>query len=459
MASTSGGDPGGSNRRTLPLYMDPHNEFGAVTTLLMTGKDGTNLPIEPFIIGKSLEDWAGPIEDSRSVSRCTKYVIRTRKPAQVEKLLKMTHLCDGTEVSVVLHPTLNISRCVISAYDVIEKDEQEIVENLSSQGVIKARRILKSNKDRTAAIILTFNKSVYPANVKIGVLNFKTRPYYPNPMLCFSCFEYGHPRLSCTNSKRCYNCSQDHEEREKCEDAPFCRNCEKDHRPTSRQCPIYKKEMEVIKTKIDCNLTEADARKRVEAGNGSYARIAAQPRLDQIKLSDLTTQLAEKQKKIEELESSLAHVTQVLETKFNDIVTKNAEKDTQIKELLADLKQRDERIAKLEAGNQGMKKYIEDIKMRARTNSQSSEPSHSKSNNKKHKTKRTTPSNENDNERASRSNMSPPPKKQPNTVRSPILTRNTINKSRNEAVDPSETDDPMHCDSSNSTDYGPSRTQ
>lgn len=162
---------------------------------------------------------------------------------------------------------------------------------------------------------------------------------------------------------------------------------------------------------------------------------------------------------MEELESSLAHVTQVLETKFNDIVTKNAEKDTQIKELLADLKQRDERIAKLEAGNQGMKKYIEDIKMRARTNSQSSEPSHSKSNNKKHKTKRTTPSNENDNERASRSNMSPPPKKQPNTVRSPILTRNTINKSRNEAVDPSETDDPMHCDSSNSTDYGPSRTQ
>lgn len=456
MASTSGGGPGGPRGRTLPLFMDPRNEFGAVTTLLMTGKDGSNLPIEPFLIGKSLEDWAGPIDDAKSEGKCTKYVIRTRKPAQVEKLLKMTHLCDGTEVSVVLHPTLNISRCVIFAMDLIHKEEKEIVDELSCQGVIKARRILRSNKERTSAIILTFNKSVYPSEVKVGVLIFETRPYYPNPMLCFHCFEYGHARFSCVNPKRCYNCSLPHEEREKCEDASYCRNCEKDHRPTSRQCPIYKKEMDVIRTRIDYNLSTADARARVEAGNGSYAQITAQPRLDQARVSALTAQLTEKQKKIEELENNLAHVTQVLEKRLNDLITENVEKDKQIKELLEKQNQRDERISKLEVANKNMEKYIDDVEVRSRSNSQNSEPSQPSNRSKKHKPKRPTPLNDND--RSSRSNMSPPPKKQPNAVRSPIMTRSTTNhRSGNETVDLSEVDHEMHSDPPNITDYGPSK--
>lgn len=449
MASACGGDPGGSNGRTLPVYLDGRNEFGAVTTLLMTGKDGKNLPIEPFIIGKSLELCAGPIELAKSENKSTRYVIQTRKPTQVEKLLKMTQLIDGTEVSVVLHPRLNVSRCVISAYDLLEKDEAEIVQEMSSQGDIAVRRILKANKEKTTAIILTFNRSVYPANVKIGVLNFKTRPYYPNPLLCFGCYEYGHPRVGCTNPKRCYNCSQNHEEKDVCDHAPFCRNCGKDHRPSSRQCPIYKNEMDIIRTRIDHNISSAEARKRVAAGNGSYAQVAAQPRLDQARMDALIAKLVEKDKKIEQLEANHERTSHELLAKLNAFMEKMEEKENQIKELLEDLRHRDEKIAKIEADNENMKNYIENILNRPRTSSQSSEPTP----NKKTKTKR--PTAQSTNEHTSRSNMSPPPKKQPNANRSPVMTRSNSNKSKCETVTSIDMDSSTELTFLDQTNYGP----
>lgn len=452
MASTSGGDPGGSNGRTLPVYLDGRNEFGAVTTLLMTGKDGKNLPIEPWIIGKSLELCAGPLESAKSENKCTRYVIKTRKPAQVEKLLKMTQLIDGTEVSIIPHPTLNVSRCVISAYDLLEKEETEIVREMSSQGVIGARRIMRNNKERTPALILTFNRSVYPENVKVGVLNFKTRPYYPNPLLCFGCYEYGHPRSSCTNPRRCYNCSQDHEENEMCENAAFCRNCKKDHRPSSRQCPIYKIETDIIRTKIDLNISSAEARKRVAAGNGTYAQVAAQPRLDQSRMDALTAQIAEKNKKIEKLEADLECNSREMLAKLNEVLERIEEKDNEIKDLLMHIQHRDEKITKIEADNKNMKKHIEDMQHRTRTNSQSSEPSVTKSKSKR-------PTSQNPTEHHHRSNMSPPPKKQPNSNRSPIMTRSTSSQNQRDAVTPTDIDSLHDTNLLNQIDYGPSKSQ
>lgn len=454
MASTSGGDPGGSNGRTLPAWLDGRNEFGAATTLLLTGKDGRNLPIEPFIIGKSLELWAGPIEHARSEKKGSRYVLRTRKPAQVEKLLKMTELVDGTEVSIVLHPTLNASRCVISAFDLLNKEEAEILEGTSSQGVTQVRRILRSNKERTSALILTFNRSVYPAEVKVGVLYFKTKPYYPNPMLCFGCYEYGHPRSGCVNPRRCYNCSDDHEERESCENAPFCRNCENNHRPSSRQCPIYKTEMDIIRTKIDLNISSDEARKRVAAGNGTYAQVAAQPRLDHVRMNSLTAKIAEKDKKIEKLEAELQRTSQEMLSKLDAIIAQNEQKEKDIKELMERLSERDEKIERIEAANKAMKQYIEDMATRTRTNSQSSEPTPQSNSNKKSKTKRSTP--QNSNEQPQRSNMSPPPpKKQSNNNRSPILTRQTSNRLKGANAIPIDIDSPSDFDPPDPTDYGP----
>lgn len=436
MASTSGGDPGGSSGRSLPRYLDPRNEFGAVTTLLLTGKNGGNLPIEPFIIGKSLEDHAGKIESAKSEAKGTRYVLKTRNAAQVEKLLSMSQLYDGTEVEIQLHPTLNTSRCVISSFDLLAKTEQEIELELKNQGVIRARRILKSNKENTPAIILTFNRSIYPEDVKVGVLRVKTRPYYPNPLLCFQCFEYGHPRTSCPNPKLCYNCATEHEERPDCAEEPFCRNCKGTHRSSSRQCEIYKTEVAVIRTKIDLNLSYPDARQRVAAGNGSYAEVTAQPRLDHARLNALSNQLKEKEAEISELKKALQQ-NQAEEDKLNVIIEQNKQKDDRVRELLEVIRSRDARIEKLEAQQKNMRKFIDSTQNRIRTESQTSEPE--PQGNRK-KSKRETNRNYTQQPQQHSSGMSPPSKKASKYNRSPIRTRHTTSQPSMDVVDISDSD-------------------
>lgn len=306
MTAASSGDPGGSGRR-LPTYMDPTNEFGELTFLQLVGKNDTPLPKNPFLIGLSVEKAAGgPIEGASTEARGTRYTLRIRNPAQVEKLMKLTQLTDGTEIVVQPHPNLNFSRCVISCYEIIDMEENDVLKGLTSQGVVRAQRITRNeNGERrnTPAVILTFSRCAYPSRVKIGLLSIPTRPYYPNPLLCYGCCQYGHQRARCPGSQRCLNCSAEQhvEEDAQCSEASHCINCGGPHKPNNRQCPIYKQEMEVIRLKVDRNLTYPEARKQVQANLGSYAAAAAQQSADQQRLNELEKRMKEKDSKITEL--------------------------------------------------------------------------------------------------------------------------------------------------------------
>lgn len=209
----------------------------------------------------------GPIEDGKSEAQGTRYTLKVRDPAQVAKLLKMTHLIDGTKVEVIAHPNLNVCRCVISCFELIHMDEAEILREMGGDGVIRFQRIMRleaGKKVNTPALILTFCKTTFPGHIKVGLLHVPTRPYFPNPMLCYNCFSYGHTRTRCPGPQRCFNCSGNSHGEEECGEAPHCRNCNDGHRPTNRQCPVYKQEIEVIKIKVRDNLSFPEARKRAE---------------------------------------------------------------------------------------------------------------------------------------------------------------------------------------------------
>jgi len=296
--------------------MDPTNSFGELTFLQLISKGDAPLPKNPFIIGKSVENAAGQIEGAVTEAQGTKYTLRVRNPAQVEKLLKMTKLIDETEVIVQPHPNLNISRCVISSFDLIHMDEKDILEGLVEQreGVIFVKRITRMQDGKrvnTPALILTFNKCTYPSHVKIGLLRTSTRPYYPNPLLCYGCFSYGHPRARCPGPQRCFNCSNEHQE-EECREAAHCRNCDGNHRPNSRQCPVYKKEMDIIRVKVDNNITYPEAKKRVGETRGSYAAVTAQQTADRVKIEAL-------EKKMQERDAQIAQILGEIKKKDESI--------------------------------------------------------------------------------------------------------------------------------------------
>lgn len=306
MAAASSGDPGGSVNRRLPTFMDPTNKFGELTYLQLTGKGDTPLPTNPFLIGKSIEACTGgPIEGAKSEAQGNKYTLRIRAPTQVAKLLKLTKLIDGTEVEVVPHPHLNVSRCVVSCYDMIQMEEADILRELTSQKAIHVKRITRKEGEKrvnTPAVIMTFCQTTYPEHLKIGVLNVPTRPYFPNPMLCYGCFSYGHTRARCPGPQRCLNCSGDYHGEGECGEASLCRNCKGDHRPASRQCPVYKKEVEVIKIKVRDNLSFPEARKRAEQqSGGSYAQVLATQSAFEKKLNELEAAMKKKDDEIDRL--------------------------------------------------------------------------------------------------------------------------------------------------------------
>lgn len=267
--------------RTVPEFLDPTDQFGALTILSMAKVGDGIISDNPFIIGKSIEDTAGG-EIEKAYSDGDKYVLHVRNAGQVKRLLKMNRLVDGTEVTVIPHPTFNRCRCVIVCKDLLKLDEKDIVEGLKSQKVIEVHRIFRTvNKEKvkTATLILTLCSTTFPEKIKVGALKVPTKAYYPNPMLCYVCLAYGHTKKRCSGPARCQNCSEE-AQHEDCQNPPHCRNCSGNHRPTNRQCKVYQKENLVIKTKVDFNLPYPEARRRVEEQVGrTYAGVTAQDRL------------------------------------------------------------------------------------------------------------------------------------------------------------------------------------
>lgn len=275
--------------------MDRQGMFGKRIVLLLQPTETNVLPNNPFIIGKSIEQTCGKIESANTEDGGKKYALNTRSVDQANKLLAMTELIDGTKVEVVTHPKRNVCRCVVSCREAMDLSEDDLVKELAAQGVIKARRFTKregNNRVNTATVCLTLNGTVVPKHIWFGPLRIATRLFYPSPMLCFNCCEYGHTSTNCKNEAVCGKCSLQHpiEESEggRCILDPYCKNCKGNHPATSKDCPKYKKEVAIIKIQVETGVTFADARREYEKRNQTQGVpthaevVGAQKRLEAI---------------------------------------------------------------------------------------------------------------------------------------------------------------------------------
>lgn len=272
------------NRRSIPLWIDPDNKHGDVEYLVLQGINNSPLPRKPFVIGKSVELAAGgPIAGAISESRGTKYTLEVRNKTQVEKLLNLKKLIDDTEIEIIYHPTRNTCRCVITCWDSADTDIKEIEDNLNKQGVINVRRITRQTEKgiiNTGTMILTVRGTVPPTYIKLGLLRIPTRQYYPTPLLCFKCLSYGHTKVRCPGEEKCHNCAEKHDTSDICNRPVNCNNCQGNHPSTSRSCPVYRKEAEIIRIKIDEGLSYSEAKvahqTRVTASKGTYSQSVQQ---------------------------------------------------------------------------------------------------------------------------------------------------------------------------------------
>lgn len=267
--------------------------------------------LSPFAIQKGIEGIAGTPTSVRKL-RSGEILVEVNKRPHSDNLLRATTFVN-CPVAVCAHKTLNNRKGVIRSIDLKDCDEQEVIEELKSQGVVDAKRIsVKRNGSvvRTGTLILTFALPSLPPCVKCGYLSVRVDPYIPNPLRCFNCQQFGHHRNNCRRRAVCPKCgSLDHNEAS-CTGTPQCVNCKGAHSAFSRDCPEWVREKEIQKIKCTNNISFMEAKKIVSVSRPetTYAQVVKEntqvvkkPKVTSVGCQTTTTWLfSEKYSQLEE---------------------------------------------------------------------------------------------------------------------------------------------------------------
>ncbi|KAF0302793.1 Nucleic-acid-binding protein from mobile element jockey [Amphibalanus amphitrite] len=186
-------------------------------------------------------------------------------------------------LTVEPHRSKNSSRGVINCFDLRGVSDEDIADGLADFGVTAARRIMtKRGTVSTNNIILTFDSTDLPSEIRVGYVKVRVRPFVPAPMRCFRCQRFGHTKDNCRGRPTCSKCaSQDHTDETCDSETPRCVNCGEGQTPHSaydRSCPAYVKEKEIMTIKATRNLSFKEAREVYNQSHPktSYAQKTAQ---------------------------------------------------------------------------------------------------------------------------------------------------------------------------------------
>ena len=201
------------------------------------------------------------------------------------------------------HTYLNTSRGIIRCPDLAGVSIDDIIDGLADQNVIQARRITITRdgiKCETNRIILTFQTAIVPKTLKVGYLKVPVDLYIPNPLQCYTCFKFGHHESRCNSGSDniCCHCAAPLSTHatpcaDDCKKTLKCLSCGGEHMATSRSCPVWQREKEIVSVKYREGLSFQDARRVVTIRvvlPGSYAMAAKGKMVKALELKDAQTQ-------------------------------------------------------------------------------------------------------------------------------------------------------------------------
>ncbi|XP_058839756.1 uncharacterized protein LOC131695305 [Topomyia yanbarensis] len=271
----SGGIHAMSGKGFPALGLIPQRTEGRYLVIQRTDDGKTLEKVSPFLIDKVIRNCCGEVTSVKRI-KDGKLLVHTKTDKQADKLLKLKSMSSDINITVVEHESLNSCRIVITCRDLQDENDDEILENLREQGVTSLYRIMRKQgeiKVKTATFVLTISKATMPEDIKVGFQKVATRPYYPRPMRCFQCLQYGHLGKDCKQEKVCVNCSEKYHG-DKCDRPARCANCEQAHATTSLECPTWQRENDIVRTKIDNGISYYEAKKIVDSRKQPERRFA-----------------------------------------------------------------------------------------------------------------------------------------------------------------------------------------
>ena len=160
----------------------------------------------------------------------------------------------------------------------------EIKTELQEHGVVEVQRVTvkrDTEKIPISTLFLSFNTPDLPKEITLGYLKVKVALFVPNPMRCFNCNKSGHTSQRCKVAEKCPDCGKDkHEGR--CKGLKLFSNCYGPHASSAKDCPVWQKEKEIQRVRVEKRISFPQARQLVEAkmptvitGGRTYAAAAS----------------------------------------------------------------------------------------------------------------------------------------------------------------------------------------
>ena len=179
--------------------------------------------LSPFAIEKGLKGCVGEVAGVKR-QRSGVLIVEVLREAQATNLLKLDTFVQ-CPVKASPHRTLNHIKGVIKSHDLLQTSEEELLQELSNQGVIAVKRIVQTRdnvKRKTPTIILTFSLSTLPRSIKVATyLNIAVEQYTPSPLRCYNCQKYGSHKTACKHERVCEKCGLADHDPDPCSRAPY----------------------------------------------------------------------------------------------------------------------------------------------------------------------------------------------------------------------------------------------
>ena len=260
-------------------------------------KEGNFNHIDLFMLEKGVYAIVQSKDVHADKTRSGDILVEVTKGSHARSLLQAEQFC-GMSVSIEPHKSLNHKKGVMKTRELKMLDVEDIKLELNKANplikVSEVYRIKTKDKDKsdgsmidTGVYVLTFFGNKIPEKIKAGFKQLPVTPYTHKPMQCFICQKFGHSSKSCrATTPRCVRCSGEHSIRDKNACSPYvdrkCVNCEGQHSANSNECPVYKKEQEIVNIKENENVDFRKAKALYTQRHGNLTKtmasvVASQP--------------------------------------------------------------------------------------------------------------------------------------------------------------------------------------
>ena len=256
-----------------PLVADPdpdsYNDQNWPRFLVVKSCDDKSiLKHNSFVVAKAIEGIAGKPKEVRALKHAGLLLIEVDRKHYAVNLLKAKLLHD-IPVEISAHRTLNSAKGVFTCHNLDHMTDDEILKGLidSDQNVKDMNRITTFKdgiKVGTNTFVVTFSTTTLPDKIYISHYRVNVRLFIPNPRRCTNCQQFNHTKNFCKNEAVCGKCGQSGHDDKACSSDAICVNCHGDHKASSKECPVWKKEKEIVHYKYTNNVSFPDARRKVE---------------------------------------------------------------------------------------------------------------------------------------------------------------------------------------------------